>query len=137
MGEACDQRLGVPVAEGSMVDQAFADRGPTGGLYEVGFRLVSSMKTSLSSMFAMSDWRVSTQTLRRSATLGRRISLASSVFLWLRPKNDHIVHKARRHPKVPGRLTMTVPLFNERYHAASQLDRMWLAHSDPPYLPGS
>ncbi len=52
-------------------------------------------------------------------------------------QTDRIVHKARRHSKVPGRLTMPVPLFNARYHAASQIDRMWLTHSDPPYLPGS
>ena len=59
-------------------------RLPTGAqpvvLTRLVFRLVSSMKTSLSSMLAMSGWRVSIQTLRRSATSGRRISLASSVF---------------------------------------------------------
>ena len=41
---------------------------------------ISSMKASLSSMLAMSGCQVSPQTLRRSATSGRRISLASSVF---------------------------------------------------------
>ena len=38
MGEACDERLGMPVAEGGMVHQAFADRSPTGGLYEAGLQ---------------------------------------------------------------------------------------------------
>ena len=63
-------------------------RLPTGAqpvvLTRLVLRLVSSMKISLSSMLATSDWRLSTQTLRRSATSGRRISLASSV-LWQRP----------------------------------------------------
>jgi hypothetical protein len=55
MGEACDEQLapdlirglGVPVAEGGIVNQAFADRGPTGGLYEVGFqgRLIDKDKS--------------------------------------------------------------------------------------------
>ena len=41
--EARDEGLGVPVAEGGMVDQAFADRGPAGGLDKVGLeaRLVN------------------------------------------------------------------------------------------------
>ena len=34
--KAGDKGLGVPVAEGGMVDQARADRGPAGGLDEVG-----------------------------------------------------------------------------------------------------
>jgi hypothetical protein len=36
MGKTCDESLGVPVAEGCMVDQALADRGPAGRLDEVG-----------------------------------------------------------------------------------------------------
>lgn len=49
-------------------------------------------------------------------------------------QNDHIIHETRRHPEVPRRLPMPVPLFNECDHTTAQLDRMWLAHSDPPYL---
>jgi hypothetical protein len=70
-----------------MVDEALAHGGPAGRLDEVGLArsfasrtFGSSMNTSLSSMLAMSDWRDSIQTLRRSATSGRRIALASRVF---------------------------------------------------------
>ena len=38
MGEARDEGLGVPMAEGGMVDQARPDRGPAGGLDEVGLQ---------------------------------------------------------------------------------------------------
>ena len=38
MGKTCDEGLGVPVAEGGMVDQALSDRGPAGRLDEVGFQ---------------------------------------------------------------------------------------------------
>jgi len=93
-GKARDEGLGVPVAEGGMVDQARADGGPADGLDKVGLQAGfvlcpagdcaaicrEGMKTSLSSMLAMSGWKVSTPTFRRSATAGRRISLAYSVF---------------------------------------------------------
>ena len=36
--EACDERLSVPVAKGRMIDQTLADRGPAGGLDEIGFQ---------------------------------------------------------------------------------------------------
>jgi len=49
-------------------------------------------------------------------------------------QNDHVVHKARRHPKVPGRLTMTVPLLDKGDDPAAKFHRMCLAHSNPLYL---
>ena len=36
LGKTRDEGLGVPVAEGRVVDQALADRGPAGGLDKVG-----------------------------------------------------------------------------------------------------
>ena len=41
--KACNEGLSMPVAEGGMVDQALADRGPARGLHEVGLeaRLVN------------------------------------------------------------------------------------------------
>ena len=38
MAKACNEGLGVPVAEGRMVDEALADGGPAGGLNEVGLQ---------------------------------------------------------------------------------------------------
>jgi len=67
LGKARDEGLGVPVAEGGVVDQALADGGPAGGLDEVGLQagfasrtFGSSMNTNLSSMLAMSGWKTST-----------------------------------------------------------------------------
>ena len=34
--EACDEGLRIPMAKGHMVNQALSDRGPAGGLDEVG-----------------------------------------------------------------------------------------------------
>ena len=63
---------------------------PTGAqpvvLMRLVLRLVSSMKTSLSSMLAMSGWRASIQTLRRPATSGRRISLVRRGFFMAEAK---------------------------------------------------
>ena len=192
------------MAKGRMVDEAHPDRGPAGGFDEVGLERCfvhcpagdcvaicrEGMKTSLSSMLAMSGWRVSIQTLRRSAMSGRRISLASSVFFMAEAKpvqpsadrtamhrhalncgqfghhvvqrqvtldrqpipqpatvrgqlacsmialrlghktaclafeDHHVIHKARRHPKVPRRLSMTMPLFNKGDDAAAKFNRM-------------
>ena len=36
LAQTRDEGLGMPVAEGGMVDQTLTDRGPTGGLDEVG-----------------------------------------------------------------------------------------------------
>lgn len=52
-------------------------------------------------------------------------------------EDHHVVHKARRNPKVPRCLAMPMTLFDKRDDPAPQLDRMWLAHSDPPYLAGT
>ena len=38
LGKACDEGLGMPVAEGSVVDQARADGGPAGGFDKVGLQ---------------------------------------------------------------------------------------------------
>ena len=38
LGEARDERLCIPVSEGGVVDQAHPDRGPAGGLDEVGLQ---------------------------------------------------------------------------------------------------
>ena len=50
LGKARDKGLGVPVAEGGMVDQALADGGQPVVLTRLVFRLVSSMNTSRSCM---------------------------------------------------------------------------------------
>ena len=38
VAQGSDEGPGVPVAEGGMTDQPFADRGPAGGLYQVGLQ---------------------------------------------------------------------------------------------------
>lgn len=39
-------------------------------------------------------------------------------------EDHHVVHKARRHPKVPRRLTMPMPLLNKGKHPAAKFHRM-------------
>ena len=55
----------------------------------------------------------------------------------LASQDHHVVYKPRRNPEMARRLTVTMSFLNERDHPAPQLDRMWLAHSEPPYLAGS
>jgi len=52
-------------------------------------------------------------------------------------QDHHVVHKARRHPEMSRRLAVSVPLLDKRNNPAPQLDRVWPAHHDPPYLAGS
>lgn len=52
----------------------------------------------------------------------------------LAPEDHHVVHEAWRNPKVPCGLTVPMTFLNESDHSTTQLDRMWLAHSEPPYL---
>ena len=47
MTEACDEGLGMPVAERRMIDEPFPDRRPAGGFHEFGVerRLVDEDQT--------------------------------------------------------------------------------------------
>ena len=47
---------------------------------------------------------------------------------------DHVVHELRRHPEVPGRLSMPVPLFDKPNNPAAKFNRMCLAHECPQHL---
>jgi hypothetical protein len=52
-----------------------------------------------------------------------------------RPMQDHhVVDEPRRHPEVPGSLSMAVAFFNKRNHTRTQLDRMRLAHGSSPSM---
>jgi hypothetical protein len=43
-----------------------------------------------------------------------------------------IVHKTRRHPEMPRRITVAVTLVNIRRNTLTQRHRMWLAHRGSP-----
>ena len=49
-------------------------------------------------------------------------------------QDHHVVHEPWGHPKVPRRLSMSVPFLDKRNDPAPQLYRMWLAHLDPLHL---
>lgn len=44
----------------------------------------------------------------------------------------HIVHKARRHPEMPGRLAVTIAFLHKRNNPTTQLHRMRFAHRGSP-----
>jgi len=90
----------MPVAEGGMVDQALADRGPARGLHEVGLEARFVNENQPFQHVGNSGWRVPIQTRRRSATSGRSCSLASSVFLMAEAKPvQPFSHRAAMHAK--------------------------------------
>lgn len=41
---------------------------------------------------------------------------------------NHVVHKLRRNPVMPGRLAMAAPFINKGDNPFAQLYRMWFAH---------
>jgi hypothetical protein len=47
-------------------------------------------------------------------------------------QDDHVIHKARRHPKVPGGLSVPAPLLDKGDDPAAKVHRMCLAQSCPP-----
>ena len=51
-------------------------------------------------------------------------------------EDHHVVHEARRNPKVPRGLSMAMTLLNEDDHPAAKFHRMCFAHSDPLHLVG-
>jgi hypothetical protein len=64
----------------------------------------------------------------RVALPGRRNRARSPV------QDHHVVDEPRRHPEVPGSLSMAVAFFNKRNHTRTQLDRMRLAHGSSPSI---
>ena len=51
-------------------------------------------------------------------------------------QDHHVVHKARRNPKMPCGLTMPVPLLDKSNDPAPKLHRMCFTHSKPLSLVG-
>ena len=49
-------------------------------------------------------------------------------------EDHHVVHKARRHPKMPRGLPVPMPLLDKRDDPTAKFHRMWPAHSDPLHL---
>jgi hypothetical protein len=50
----------------------------------------------------------------------------------LGPQLHQIIHKARRNPEMPRRLTVAVAFIHKRYDAHPKLHRKWLAHRGSP-----
>ena len=51
-------------------------------------------------------------------------------------QDHHVVHEARRNPKVPRGLSKAMTFRKEGGDTAAKFHRMWLAHSNPLYLAG-
>ena len=53
----------------------------------------------------------------------------------LTPWFHRVIHEFRRSPRIPGRLTVTVPIVDIGGNSLPQFHRVWLARLDPPYPP--